>query len=415
MKRAPENIPLITLFLFLSAQLPYAWHLGPSGLVPPTEDSADGAVHFGLKLVNHDEELLNSVNSGNASVVVNNISSASRSPWTQNVFSNWNTFYITNKISEDDLNVSEEDKFYTLKMYVNPSIYILIMTVGLVQNGTLVLIFLRHKEIRTTANIMLFNLAVSDILNLGISAPLFCMFHYPHNDPADVTLCRLYTAGRHFLLCVSALSVLALSVQRFCITAPKILYSRSNSWSLTTSPMLYVFAVWLLAFLIALPMLLSQGVYGYLCSSSTDESPTRVLFLLYALMFCVLLPSLMLFFSMLTARRLRKSAVIMPCALRHITQAHARVRSASIVTFLALVFVLTYFPLWLWAAVVYWTDPDRQSVPVLVSEYVTKYLLFANGCFNPTALCIASRTFRNLFRRYLCCSAQPVETKQSDM
>jgi gastrin-releasing peptide receptor/bombesin-like receptor 3 len=179
--------------------------------------------------------------------------------------------------------------------------------------------------------------------------------------------------------------------------------------------MFYVFAVWLLAFLIALPMLLLQGVYGYLCSSNTEESPTRILFLLYALMFCVLLPSLVFFFSMLTARRLRKSAVIMPCALRQTTHERARVRSARIVTFLALVFLMTYFPLWLWAAVVYWTDPDRQSAPVLISEYVTKYLLFANGCLNPTALCIASGTFRKLFRRYLCCSAEPVEKRQSDM
>jgi hypothetical protein len=175
-----------------------------------------------------------------------------------------------------------------------------------------------------------------------------------------------------------------------------------------------VFAVWLLSFLIALPMFLIEGVYGYLCSSYTEESPTRILFLLYSLMFCVLLPILMLFFSTLTARRLRKSVMEMPCAVRHRTHARVRRRSARIVTFLALVFVLTYCPLWLWAAVVYWTDPDRQSALVLVSEYVTKYLLFANGCFNPIALCVASGTFRKLFKRYLCCSAQPVEKAEGD-
>jgi gastrin-releasing peptide receptor/bombesin-like receptor 3 len=408
MKKISENIPIAALLSLLLTQISHACHLMCSGFIPPKEES-------GLKLVNHEDKLLKTIREVNVSLVENNISSGSRSQWTQRLFPNWKTFYITQNISEQDFNVSEGDDFYALKTYVNPAIYILIMTVGLVQNGTLIFIFLRHREIRTTANTMLFNLAVSDILNLSISAPLFCMFHYPHNDLADVTSCRLYTAGRHFLLCVSALSVLALSVQRFCITSPKLLYSRSMNWSLTTSPMLYVLAVWLLALLIALPMFLSQGVYGYLCSSNTDESPTRVLFLLYALMFCVLLPSLMFFLSMLTARRLRKSAEIMPCALRHVTQEHARVRSAKIVTFLAIVFVVTYFPLWLWAAVVYWTDPNRQSAPVLISEYVTKYLLFANGCFNPTALCIASRTFRRLFRRYLCCSAQPMEKTQSDV
>lgn len=415
MKKVTENIPVVALVLLLPPHLSHASHVACSSFVPLKEESDGGAVNFGLKLVNLSVEALRSVDTVNVALVENNISSASRSQWIQNLFSNWKAFYITHKISEQDFNVSEEEKFYALKMYVNPTIFVIIMTVGLTQNGTLVLIFLRHREIRTTANTMIFNLAVSDILNLSISAPLFCMFHYPHNAPGDVTPCRLYTAGRHFLLCVSALSVLALSVQRFCITDPKFLYSHRKNWSPTTSPMLYVFAVWLLAFLIALPMFLLQGVYGYLCSSDTEESPTRILFLLYSLMFCVLFPSLMFFLSMLTARRLRKSAVIMPCALRHTTHERARVRSAKIVTILSLVFLLTYFPLWLWASVVYWTDPDRQSAPVLVSEYVTKYLLFANGCLNPTALCIVSGTFRKLFKRYLCCSAEPVDKRQSDM
>jgi gastrin-releasing peptide receptor/bombesin-like receptor 3 len=341
------------------------------------------------------------------------INSTLKSEWTQNFSSDWKTFYnITHNISEQDVEMSAEEKFSVFKTYVNPTIFVIIMGVGLVQNVTLVVIFIRHGEVRTTANTMVFNLAISDILNLSISAPLFCMFHYPHNAPNDVILCRLYTAGRHFLLCVSALSVLALSVQRFCITAPSLLYSRSKSWTPSTSPTLYVLAVWLLSFLIALPMFLIEGVYSYLCSTYTEESPTRILFLLYSLMFCCLLPSLMLFFSTLTARRLRKSVVQMPCAIRHKTHERLRRRSARIVTFLALVFVLTYCPLWLWAPVVYWTDPDRQSALVLVSEYITKYLLFANGCCNPIALCIASRTFRKLFKRYLCCSAQPIEKKE---
>jgi hypothetical protein len=88
--------------------------------------------------------------------------------------------------------------------------------------------------------------------------------------------------------------------------------------------------------------------------------------------------------------------------------------SARTVTFLTLVLVLTYCPLWLWTAVVYWTDPDRQSAIVLVSECVTKYLLFANGCFNPMALYVASETFSKLPKRYLCCSAQPVDKAEGD-
>jgi len=371
-------------------------------------------MHFGFKLLNFTEEVLYLATMSNVFLIESNGNSTLVSRPTQNLSSNWKTLYnITQGISQQQANVPQAEKFDILKTYVNPTVFIIIMAVGLVQNGILLLIFLRHKEIRTTANTMILNLVISDILNLSITAPLFCMFHYPHNAPDDVIYCRLYTALRPFLLCVSALSVLALSVQRFLITAPNLLYSHKKCWAPSTSPMLYVIAVWTLSFLISLPMFLVQGVYGYLCSSYTEESPTRILLLLYALMFCVLFPSLMLFFCMLTARRLRRSAGTMPCALPYPMHERLRRRSARIVTFLALVFVMTYFPHWLWAVVVYWVNPDRQSVPVLISEYVTKYLLFANGCFNPTALCAASSTFKGLFRRYLSCSAQPVQEVHS--
>jgi hypothetical protein len=221
-------------------------------------------------------------------------------------------------------------------------------------------------------------------------------------------------AGRHLVLCVTALPVLVLSVQRFGIVAPYFLYSRRKIWTPSTSPTLYVFAVWLLSFLIALPIFLIEGVYGYLCSSHKEESPTTTLFLPYTPMFCVLLPSLMIFFSTLTDRRLRKSVRQMPYEIRHRTYVRVRRRGARIVTFLTLVFVLTYCPLWLWTAVVYWTDPDRQSAIVLVSEYVTKYLFFANGCFNPIVLYVDSGTLRKLLKHYLCCSAQPVDKAEGD-
>lgn len=153
--------------------------------------------------------------------------------------SNWKTFYnITHNTSEPDVYMSEEEKFSVFQTYVNPTIFVIIMAVGLIQNMTLVVTFMRYGEIRTTTNTMIFNLAISDILYLSISAPLFCMFHSPHNAPNDVMLCKLYTAGRHLLLCVIVLSVLALSVQQFCNTAPYLLHSRRKSWTPSTFPRL---------------------------------------------------------------------------------------------------------------------------------------------------------------------------------
>jgi hypothetical protein len=67
---------------------------------------------------------------------------------------------------------TQGENFPVLVTYINPTVYTLILAVGMILNGVLLLIFKRHRVIRTTANIMILNLNMSDILNLCMSAPV---------------------------------------------------------------------------------------------------------------------------------------------------------------------------------------------------------------------------------------------------
>ena len=70
----------------------------------------------------------------------------------------------------------------------NLCMYVLIISMGCVWNGALLLIFARHREIRTTANTMILNLAVCDLVNLVTVAPVKFLYHYPHGWPVHVGL-----------------------------------------------------------------------------------------------------------------------------------------------------------------------------------------------------------------------------------
>ncbi|KAJ4447827.1 hypothetical protein ANN_09835 [Periplaneta americana] len=292
------------------------------------------------------------------------------------------------------------------------------MTFGLVSNGSLIFIFIKNKELWKLANIMIFNLIVTDMLNLMITAPLLCIFHYPHNNPGNITGCRIHTLFRQFATSLSAISLVALSIQRFVITVPSIeirLSVSSHYCSPKIFNTLYVVIVWIISLLVSLPLITIQDVYFYLCGCSNELQPTKILLLIYFLFYCIVLPSVMIIFSVLTARRLRRSVKEMPCELRPETHQKFRLRSATIVTTLAVLFVVSHLPFWSWSVTSYWLDADRTTDLVIISECVTKYFLFLDSCFNPVALYIASNKFRLFFKQYFCCKAGPENDNQSVM
>ncbi|KAJ9576738.1 hypothetical protein L9F63_025366 [Diploptera punctata] len=293
----------------------------------------------------------------------------------------------------------DPDYFVIYKTYVDPAIYVIIIILGLTFNGTLLIMFLRHKEIRTTGNIMILNLTVCDLLNICINAPLHYSFHYYKNELNNVLLCRIITAVRQFFRCVSASSLLALSVQRYCATNPRVQYFNSRCRVAS-----FVLVVWVFPLGVAVPPSVTWDFYRRMCSYyNKNNTTTRLVIILTAVLYCVVFPALVLGFNLLTARRLRHSAHAFPGETGHSIKSR-RKRSAGVVTSLAVLYVISYVPYWVWCSFVYNYDVDRHSGVVLFTEYVFKYLLFADACFNPLTLYFTSITFKNMFRRYMCCS-----------
>ena len=126
--------------------------------------------------------------------------------------------------------------------------YVLIISMGCVWNGALLLMFARHREILTTANTMILNLAVCDLVNLVMVAPVRFLYHYPHGWPDHVDICRSILAFQQWILCASALSVVALSVQRSHMVA----FHRLTAKHTTAVTTLYVLLIWIISLGISL-------------------------------------------------------------------------------------------------------------------------------------------------------------------
>ncbi|XP_069682434.1 neuropeptide CCHamide-2 receptor-like [Periplaneta americana] len=290
--------------------------------------------------------------------------------------------------------------------YVDKFMYSLYILVGLGLNGTLLCMFARHKELRTTANVMILNLSICDVLNLSISGPLHFPSFYKTQNDIKVINCRCYLAIRQFFRAADAFSLLGLNIQRFCITVPRFQRYNNSTLCLCTS----VLIIYVLALSVALPSVLVWEVYSHLCSSNPDGSQANLMLLLHFVIYCLVLAPLMFLFSCLTAFRLKKSIRLIPGEMQHSIQEQMRNRSAKVLIILSVLFVICYYPYELWNVIVFFTVADKKDDVVALTLIFSKYFLFSNACFNPVALFVVSGKFRKLFKQYWCCF-RPVLTR----
>jgi hypothetical protein len=111
-------------------------------------------------------------------------------------------------------------------------------------------------------------------------------------------------------------------------------------------------------------------------------------------------------FSSQIARRLNRSVKNIPGEIRHHAQKESRIRSARMMMALAVVFVITYFPFQMWGVLVRFVRVDRKSPIMIYALHFSKQMLFANGCFNPTAMFAVSSKLRKVLVRHVSHSSE---------
>ncbi|PSN55431.1 hypothetical protein C0J52_05681 [Blattella germanica] len=295
------------------------------------------------------------------------------------------------------------------RYYVYPSVYFIILVIGVMGNGTLLVMFAKHKEIRTGPNVMVFNLAITDVLNLFVNTPLYYVSKfYSQWIYFDGYGCRMFVITRFTVHTVLAISIVALAVQRYCATVQN-LRRASENWGLSMQlrTFLYMFSVWLVAVMCAMPTAIVFEYKDGICFPYAKyQVAVQVLDIFYFVLFVFILPITMIVFSMMTAKRLRVSVRNIPGVMRNSYQKNARHRSAKVVTSLAIAYCVSHIPRSVWFFLVTFLHLNRKAnIYFILIDEITNYLMFSNSCLNPMALYFASRSFKKLFRMYLCCSA----------
>ncbi|CAH0589136.1 unnamed protein product [Chrysodeixis includens] len=323
---------------------------------------------------------------------------------------------ITSTVFPDVNSTSDDYTPYRerLETYLVPVLFAIIFIVGVLGNGTLVIVYVRHRGMRNAPNTYIFSLALADLLVILICVPFVSTIYTLESWPWGEMICRISEVGKDVSIGVSVFTLTALSAERYCA-----IVNPFRRLQLRKLPLVCATFIWAAALIFATPAAVFSNtatveihpnvsiVYCTPYPPGWDSYP-KWMTLAKALVYYGLPLLVIAFFYSLMAQRLLASTREMPGAL-HAGQGEAQAQARKSVACMVLVFVIVFFICFLpYHAFELWyhlspSAQDDYNDWTHGLRIVGFCLSFLNSCVNPVALYCVSGVFRSHFNRYLCC------------
>ncbi|CAG4951652.1 unnamed protein product [Colias eurytheme] len=301
-----------------------------------------------------------------------------------------------------------------VETYLVPVIFAIIFIVGVLGNGTLVIVYVRHRGMRNAPNTYIFSLALADLLVILICVPFVSTIYTLESWPWGEVICRLSETGKDISIGVSVFTLTALSAERYCA-----IVNPFRKLQLRKLPLVCATFIWGAALIFAAPAAMfsntitaqiHNNVTILYCSPYPLEwkNYPKWMTLAKAIIYYALPLLVISFFYSLMARRLLASTREMPGAL-HAGQGEAQAKARKSVACMVLIFVIVFFicflpyhalEMWFYLSPTAQTDYNDWIHALRIMGFC---LSFLNSCVNPVALYCVSGVFRQHFNRYLCC------------
>ncbi|XP_037717347.1 neuropeptide CCHamide-1 receptor [Drosophila subpulchrella] len=302
--------------------------------------------------------------------------------------------------------------------YIVPILFALIFVVGVLGNGTLIVVFLSVRQMRNVPNTYILSLALADLLVIVTTVPLASTVYTVEYWPYGSFLCSLSEFMKDVSIGVSVFTLTALSGDRyFAIVDPlRKFHAHGGGRRATRMTLATAVSIWLLAILCGLPALLGSNLKHLgineksivICYPYPEEwgiSYAKSMVLLHFLVYYALPLVIIAVFYVLIALHLMYSASVPGEIQGAVRQVRARRKVAVTVLAFVVIFGICFLPyhvffLWFY----FWpTAQEDYNAFWHVLRIVAYCMSFANSCANPVALYFVSGAFRKHFNRYLFC------------
>ncbi|XP_015357078.1 G-protein coupled receptor 83-like [Marmota marmota marmota] len=298
--------------------------------------------------------------------------------------------------------------------------YAVIIMVSLFGNSLVCQVFIKHKEINKSTGLLIFNLAISDILIILLNSPFALARFLSGQWVFGRIMCHVSRFAQYCSLHVSTLTLMAVAMDRHRVilhpTKPRLTHSQS---------ILTVVLIWSLAVFLALPHAIYQNLFYVISKDGVVRShclpafpgPSKLVGKYVDLGTFGLLYILPLLVIVITYSHLGKRLWIQNSvgdASAHQLMAHYQKRKKSIrmLILIVMVFAICWFPLNCYVVLISSADIETESVLF----YAFHWFAMSSTCYNPFIYCWLNRSFRAKLRsiaswctKYLLCKSSQVQ------
>ena len=242
-----------------------------------------------------------------------------------------------------------------LETYIVPFIFAIIFIVGLIGNGCLVHIFIRHKSMRNLPNTFILCLAVGDLLVIVGTVPFISLIYTLDSWPFGEFICKLSEFLRDVSIGVTVLTLSVLSFERYLAIAMPFNRIKDNCSKRTTLTIVCI--LWTVSVILALPGAYNSQVIHYNISDDInikicypfpqeygDWYPKLIVSLKFVFYYVIPLLAIAIFYALMARRLVQSSEQMSAMAAHHNKHLELRKRVAKMVFTLSAIFAICFFP-----------------------------------------------------------------------
>lgn len=306
----------------------------------------------------------------------------------------------------------------TLEIALKITFYVIAIILAVVGNFIVILILLLNKRMRTTTNILILNLAVSDCL-----VGLFCMWIHLGNEispqyPFNAFFCKANTFVQVTIVTSSVLTLTIISIERFFA----IVFPLKGKLSARTTGISIVIS-WIVSIAVASPHLIIRKYNEvqwknrkeiwcdqnwpkiYKDKNCATEEPIKKIYyavsgiVMYFVPICVMVFA----YSIIAIKLMRRKSPGSLVGTTTMLQDRARRKVIKMLLMVFITFVICWTPqqvMLLWAAY-----EKKENIPEYINtiKYIAVFAAYFNSSINPILYGGFNENFRRGFKEAFKC------------
>ncbi|XP_077978929.1 G-protein coupled receptor 54-like [Glandiceps talaboti] len=316
------------------------------------------------------------------------------------------TFNETSNISTGGYDYSSE---IYVETWLVPTIFVLICLIGVTGNSLVIVVIVRHKQMKTTTNFYILSVALVDLAFLLCCAPFTAFAHLTEWFFGNF-MCKFSFYLIFVTVQANCFTLTAMTVDRyFAIVHPMASISRRSPKVVLTISIV----VWLVSGTANIPVALYRQVqyinwYGIkpepYCMEQWPDNNLQLIFFIYGFVAAYCIPLIVIIIcNCLVVRHMWKSSKMdfgnSEASGRERLWHQRRARTTKMISVVAILFGVCWLPVHIMAiAGRIYPRHFEGNEAVYISNLIANCLAYSNSCMNPFVYNFMGSNFRKCFK-----------------